>query len=337
MSATDKHNRLEGGSTAHVNFRVRGEKLGHGEEVFLVQQDDAGMRKMVPLYTTATAHPWYHTLQPISLSLPPKGNGECEPLFRYRFVIHRAGVFHRFEDPSDSSEIDQEDEAVGDVDMNSDGLQYHKVPLRLLADRESYVINDVLGKTNGPPDIDHIRVQTSTGLKSSVTLLHSKQGARDNYSSISLASSKGSGSHLNQRKKAVGFAPAPPPYHQAKAAAQVQAVHLNSSDGLVVVSAFLPVILHRSDGGEWSADWDYEILLSMQTHLRVTRVGVVKWRGWHLDGGAQQEGDQHGQTQELLDATPMAKGRACHPSPRTLHLSGLQGRQQGHGELHHCL
>jgi hypothetical protein len=46
MSATDKHNLLAGGSIAHVNFRVRGEKLGHGEEVFLVQQDDAGMRKV---------------------------------------------------------------------------------------------------------------------------------------------------------------------------------------------------------------------------------------------------------------------------------------------------
>lgn len=46
MSATDKHNLLAGGSIAHVNFRVRGEKLGHGEEVFLVQQDDVGMRKV---------------------------------------------------------------------------------------------------------------------------------------------------------------------------------------------------------------------------------------------------------------------------------------------------
>jgi trehalose 6-phosphate synthase/phosphatase len=37
--------------------------------------------------------------------------------------------------------------------------------------------------------------------------------------------------------------------------------------------------LRRSPEGTWTADWDYEVLLSMQTHLRVTRVGVVKWRG----------------------------------------------------------
>ena len=45
------------------------------------------------------------------------------------------------------------------------------------------------------------------------------------------------------------------------------------------------MILHRSNEGVWTADWDYEVLLSMQTHLRVTRVGVVKWRGWHGNVG----------------------------------------------------
>ena len=34
------------GSIAHVNFRVRCEKLGYGEEVFLVQEDDTEMRKV---------------------------------------------------------------------------------------------------------------------------------------------------------------------------------------------------------------------------------------------------------------------------------------------------
>lgn len=69
-------------------------------------------------------------------------------------------------------------------------------------------------------------------------------------------------------------------------------VHLNSTDGLVVVSAFLPVVVHRSETSEepkWTADWDYEALLSMQTHLRVTRVGVVKWKGWHGNWGANQQ------------------------------------------------
>ena len=69
-------------------------------------------------------------------------------------------------------------------------------------------------------------------------------------------------------------------------------IDLNSSDGVVVASAFLPVHLHRSDAGEWSAEWDYEALLSMSTHLRVTRVGTVKWRGWH--GNTGDEGSPEG-------------------------------------------
>jgi hypothetical protein len=54
------------------------------------------------------------------------------------------------------------------------------------------------------------------------------------------------------RKKGVGFAPPPPPYHP-KANTAKSTVHLNSTDGLVVVSVFLPVIVRRSDEGAWSA------------------------------------------------------------------------------------
>ena len=46
MSATSKTSLLEAGSIAHVQFRARCEKLSHGEEVFLVQEGDSGMRKV---------------------------------------------------------------------------------------------------------------------------------------------------------------------------------------------------------------------------------------------------------------------------------------------------
>ena len=113
-------------------------------------------------------------------------------------------------------------------------------------------------------------------------------------------------------KKSVGFAPEPAPTHKRQPFSRVhhgtnntnnntntnntngttthhrrsagEAVQLNATDGLVVVSAFLPVVVHRDETSrvpKWTADWDYEALLSMQTHLRVTRVGVVKWKGWH--------------------------------------------------------
>lgn len=37
---------LESGAIAHVNFRVRCETLGHGEEVFLVQAGDDKRQKV---------------------------------------------------------------------------------------------------------------------------------------------------------------------------------------------------------------------------------------------------------------------------------------------------
>jgi hypothetical protein len=278
--------------------------------------------QLIPLYTTAAAYPWYHTLQPLTIGLPRNESDLKHPenhFFRYRYAVHRGGKFHRFENESDFPSIKDLGEQTGDDDVamdigiednkpaNDDLVTYHQVPLRLLANRESYVVNDVMGKTNGPPDIDHNRLEhkhINEGRTSSVASMHSRNSSFGQSTSFSGLQSKASGSSLNPiskpassaRNKAVGFAPPPPPYHQAKAAAALQAVHLNSTDGLVVVSAFLPVILHRSDEGTWSADWDYEALLSMQTHLRVTRIGVVKWRGWH--GNFGMSGKKHASPEE---------------------------------------
>jgi trehalose 6-phosphate synthase/phosphatase len=210
--------------------------------------------------------------------------------------------------PDNNNDDDDDDNTYGN-DSDGSNAGVHVVPLRLLLNRESYVVNDLLGKTTGPPDIDHIRVadQRYNALikkSTSASNLHSRNssfavsssatggtassdGALDGGVAAAAATAAQSPALAStQRKKAVGFAPVPPPYHRPMPKAAMQSVHLNSTDGLVVVSAFLPVVLHRSDAGTWTADWDYEALLSMQTHLRVTRIGVVKWRGWHGNIGA---------------------------------------------------
>ena len=47
MSATKQTADFEVGAVAHVNFRVRCETLGHGEEVFLVPEGNfANMQKV---------------------------------------------------------------------------------------------------------------------------------------------------------------------------------------------------------------------------------------------------------------------------------------------------
>jgi hypothetical protein len=45
-AATDRTATFEVGAVAHVNFRVRCESLGHGEEVYLVAEGDKGRTKV---------------------------------------------------------------------------------------------------------------------------------------------------------------------------------------------------------------------------------------------------------------------------------------------------
>ena len=272
---------------AQVTFRVRCENAGHGEAVFLSQttgdtSDSAGNK--IPLFTTAKSYPWYTTRTVVPLTLPA-GDGSGDVVYRYRYAIYRAGIFHRWENVSDA--VDIKGFRHGDQ-----GTNVHELPLRLFQAGELYTVNDVLGVTGGPPDVDHIKVRQQFSSVGSLARKNSSAGSlglnagRPGGSSGALSDAGGS-------KKKVGFniQPSASVSHSRGGAPAKQAVHLTSSDGLIVVSAFLPVHVTRSDNGEWSADWDYEALLSMQTHLRVTRVGTVKWRGWHgnVGGGASAE------------------------------------------------
>mmetsp|Transcript_25483 Transcript_25483/g.24368 ORF Transcript_25483/g.24368 Transcript_25483/m.24368 type:complete len:1128 (+) Transcript_25483:151-3534(+) len=60
---------------------------------------------------------------------------------------------------------------------------------------------------------------------------------------------------------------------------------LNATDGVIIVSYFLPVNLTRSSSGEWSASWDKENLLSLTLDARATYVGSVRYHNApiHMD------------------------------------------------------
>lgn len=196
-----------------------------------------------------------------------------------------------------SNPVNEDDEPM----MEDEGEGRHNLPLRLLSVNEEYVVNDVLGVTNPPhPDVEHIRVPHATDGFGDMKMLHSTS-RQDSFntkmkSGSSLSGLGGSSAHSTKdgNKKRVGFAPEPPSYHDHHHSGTSSSFNLrkdpvqldSNTDGLIVASVFLPVHLHRTNDGKWSADWDYEALLSMQTHLRVTRVGVVKWRGWHGNKGA---------------------------------------------------
>jgi len=298
----------ESAGIARVTFRVRCESLGYGEAVFLYPDDKSSQK--IPLYTTAGRHPWYQARSTTAITIPKDNTESNHRSFTYRYGIFRAGVFHRWENSSDSNLVDDTEAQEEDMDMGDDDktpeviddeVSSHVLPLKLLAVGEEYTVHDVLGVTTGHPNIDHIRVPHSNGY-GEMTMLHSTS-RNDSFaktkSGNSLSSGLGSRPNLNKdaSKKKVGFEPEPPSYHAmhgqpGRSFAEKEQIALESTDGLIVASVFLPVHLHRSAEGEWSADWDYESLLSMQTHLRVTRIGVVKWRGWH--GNVGKDGSPEG-------------------------------------------
>jgi hypothetical protein len=258
----------------------------------------------IPLYTTASTYPWYSARGPLVVTLPDPNTyytegGSHHHYYSYRYVIFRAGAFHRFEDASDrpgdttpfrhhgSRSDEANDVTMGDGNREQQQLQQppsqkqsitHKLSLRHIHPGETYVVSDVLGRKT--PDIEKI----SANILAKADSLLSRSSAWSN------AVSRGpSGDVLGKPdgKKKVNFAPPPAlSRNMGKASSTPSAVTLSSTDGLVVASVFLPVHLHRSDDGEWAAHWDYEALLSMETHLRVTRIGTVKWRGWHGNSGA---------------------------------------------------
>jgi hypothetical protein len=234
--------------------------------------------------------------------------------FNYRYAVFRQGIFYRWEQPSDIPTVDDEDaqEKDEDVDMQ-EGDPKHMLYLANLVNREAYVVNDTLGSSGTKHGVSHVREMAEPVFKTVEQLaLTSKENSQVSMhrrgASAGKLPSNLSIPSMDKGKQPthVGFEPTPPPFHPKGLPANRQAVHLNSTDGLVVVSAFLPVVMNRSESGEWSADWDYEMLLSMQTHLRVNRVGIVKWRGWHGNHGGMgsPEGgvpvEERGKVEECL-------------------------------------
>lgn len=55
--------------------------------------------------------------------------------------------------------------------------------------------------------------------------------------------------------------------------------NISQMDGVIIVACFLPVIVNKETSGKWVVDWDTENLLSFQTSLRVSWIGLVRHPG----------------------------------------------------------
>jgi len=90
--------------------------------------------------------------------------------FNYRYAIYRAGVFHRWEEPSeiDGDDVDEQLSHQDNNEADSSNNNVHQIPLHLFNAGELYTVNDVLGFTVGPPDIDHIKIRQQMSSVSSL-------------------------------------------------------------------------------------------------------------------------------------------------------------------------
>jgi trehalose 6-phosphate synthase/phosphatase len=168
----------------------------------------------------------------------------------YQYVIHRAGA----------------------VLSGGESDQIRHLFTQSLEQGEPYQVTDDLWHPSAPI-VEHVRSIMSLEKPGEVSRLHHR-ATKSTSDAASFMSLRGAGSSSSGLKAAANSKS----QHKSFPNQQQQppqTVHLNSTDGLVVVSVFLPVILQQH-GNTWNADWDYEALLSMQTHLRVTRIGVVK-------------------------------------------------------------
>ena len=196
---------------------------------------------------------------------------------------------------------------------------HHRLPLRLLSEGELYMVSDVLGQISNSPDIEHIHAHNKDMMAVVSSLFSSRDttisSGKSSQLSLGMLASLGPSAKDERSKKKVAFAPAPPRLHAHETSTSMKKspVFLDSTDGLIVVSAFLPVHLNRTETGEWTADWDYESLLSMQTHLRVTRVGIVKWRGWHGNKGSNGSPEGGVPEEERVKVEECLKAFNCVP------------------------
>eukprot|EP01035_Chromulina_nebulosa_P020435 gene20435-26517_t len=65
-----------------------------------------------------------------------------------------------------------------------------------------------------------------------------------------------------------------------------------SSDGVIIVSYFLPINLHRSNEGLWTATWDEENILAFSSlDVRITWVGSIRYAGAPIPIEEEEEVD----------------------------------------------
>ena len=76
---------------------------------------------------------------------------------------------------------------------------------------------------------------------------------------------------------------------------------VNPSDIAIIISYFLPVTLKKLPGGQWTADWDRENLLSLQIGVKMLWIGTVRYQNAPIPSEEEEE------------VTRVLNAMSCHP------------------------
>ncbi|GMI50848.1 hypothetical protein TeGR_g14586, partial [Tetraparma gracilis] len=285
-----------------VAFVVSCPDLGHGQSVRLVgdlpELGGGSVEQGVPLHTSVLSFPYYETAAPIHLS-PATPLPAATPLpvrFSYRYAVFSGGRFERWEGAFPRVLSLSAPPPSPPAPAAAPGAPPAPPPLQIVADELGEPSDDrpplQLDLEELPPSPTRFSSAHRSSLGSRPP--SPRRGRPDPSSPSSPSSPSPPSSPAGSKKVAFSSPPAAARRSSTEPASRPQprtpasqAASLDSSDGAIVVSIFLPIILNRSPAGEWTADWDHENLLSMSSHMRVTRVGTVKWRGWHGNFGSK--------------------------------------------------
>ena len=265
--------------------------LGFGEEVVVcgdapvLGNGDVG--RGVALRTSAATYPVWATSEPVAV---------FAGVVRYRYAVFSAGAFDRWESFEQGQDRRVALVDAGATTVLSDKLECAGLRPWTAADAAALRNADTSAAAVARASVDDAEASPRRGVqfaepraekRGSLTVEAPFGSPRRQPTTYLAARERREAKPLSQKKMpATPERPSPRSSkyddEQREALAKFLgdeapgAGALAPTDGVVVASLFLPVLIARDSSGKLQIAWDHENLLSLQTPLRVTRVGIAR-------------------------------------------------------------
>lgn len=290
MDASRHGAALKSAHVAKVEFQCYA-PLGFGEEV-VVSGDapvlgNGDVARGVALRTSAATYPVWTTSEPVAVFAGVQ---------RYRYAVFSAGAFDRWESFEGNQERRVALVDAGITTCLSDKLECEGLRPWTEADAARLKSADTSAQAVAQASLDAKEAAPRRGVafaqpqnetQGSLTVEVPFGSPRGRQPTTYVAATERSSARPASKKMPKSPLKEPSPRskyddEQRDALNEVLgdeapgAGALAPTDGVVVASLFLPVLIKRDTEGKLQISWDHENLLSLQTPLRVTRVGIAR-------------------------------------------------------------